>query len=89
MVGLTRSFAVRYGRLGVRVNAICPGYIETPMTARIRETPEGIAHLVALHPIGRLGQPEEIASAATFLASDESSFLTGVALPVDGGYTAR
>ena len=55
VVGLTRSFAVRYGPLGVRVNAICPGYIETPMTAAIRETPEDIAHLVALHPIGRLG----------------------------------
>ncbi len=89
VVGLTRSFAVRYGRLGVRVNAICPGYIETPMTASIRETPEDVARLVGLHPIGRLGKPEEIAAAATFLASDESSFLTGVALPVDGGYTAR
>ncbi len=89
VVGLTRSFAVRYGPLGVRVNAICPGYIETPMTASIRETPEDIAHLVALHPIGRLGKPEEIAAAAAFLAGDESSFLTGVALPVDGGYTAR
>ena len=89
VVGLTRSFAVRYGPLGVRVNAICPGYIETPMTASIRETPEDVAHLVALHPIGRLGRPEEIASVAAFLASDASSFLTGVALPVDGGYTAR
>ena len=89
VVGLTRSFAVRYGRLGVRVNGICPGYIETPMTASIRETPEDVARLVGLHPIGRLGKPEEIAAAATFLASDESSFVTGVALPVDGGYTAR
>ena len=89
VVGLTRTFAVRYGRDGVRVNAICPGYIETPMTATLRETPEGVQHLESLHPIGRLGLPEEIAAAAVFLASDAASFITGVALPVDGGYTAR
>ena len=80
---------MRYGRDGVRVNAICPGYIETPMTASLRETPEGVQQLESLHPIGRLGLPEEIAAAAVFLASDAASFITGVALPVDGGYTAR
>lgn len=89
VIGLTRSFAVRYGHEGVRVNAICPGYIETPMTASIRDTNEGLSHLESLHPIGRLGLPEEVASAAVFLASDNASFITGVALPVDGGYTAR
>ena len=89
VVGLTRQFAVTYGRRGVRVNAICPGYIHTPMTAGIRELEGAEAGLASLHPLGRLGQPEEIASAAAFLASADASFVNGVALPVDGGYTAR
>ncbi len=89
VVGITRQFAVTYGKRGVRVNAICPGYIETPMTAEVREDAEAQAFLESLHPLGRLGQPEEIASAAAFLASEDASFMTGVALPVDGGYTAR
>ncbi|MEO2178142.1 MAG: SDR family NAD(P)-dependent oxidoreductase [bacterium] len=89
VIGLTRQFAVTFGAQGVRVNAIAPGYIETPMTAGARETPEGLAYLESLHPMGRLGLPEEIAAAAAFLASDDASFITGVVLPVDGGYTAR
>lgn len=89
VVGLTRQFALVYARHGVRVNAICPGYIETPMTEGLRSTAELVRHHEGLHPMGRLGQPEEIASAAAFLASDDSSFITGIALPVDGGYTAR
>jgi len=89
VIGLTRQFAVTYGKRGVRVNAIAPGYIHTPMTAMVRESPESEQFLTNLHPIGRLGQPEEIASAAAFLASDDASFITGVVLPVDGGYTAR
>jgi NAD(P)-dependent dehydrogenase (short-subunit alcohol dehydrogenase family) len=89
VIGLTRQFAVTYGKRGVRVNAIAPGYIHTPMTAMVRELPEAEQFLTDLHPIGRLGQPEEIASAAAFLASDDASFITGVVLPVDGGYTAR
>jgi NAD(P)-dependent dehydrogenase (short-subunit alcohol dehydrogenase family) len=89
VVGLTRQFAVTFGPFNVRVNAISPGYIETPMTAGMREIPEAQQFLERLHPIGRLGQPEEIAAAAAFLASDDASFITGVALPVDGGYTAR
>ncbi len=89
VVGLTRQFAIHFGQRGVRVNAISPGYIETPMTAGLRDNPEGQAFLEALHPLGRLGQPEEIAAAASFLLSDDASFITGVALPVDGGYTAR
>jgi NAD(P)-dependent dehydrogenase (short-subunit alcohol dehydrogenase family) len=59
------------------------------MTAMLREMPEHEAFLATLHPLGRLGQPEEIAAAAAFLSSDEASFITGVTLPVDGGYTAR
>ncbi len=89
VAGLTKQFAVSFGRRGVRVNAIAPGYIETPMTAEARETPEAVAFLESLHPMGRLGLPEEIAAAASFLASDDASFITGVILPVDGGYTAR
>ena len=85
----SRQFAVTYGAKNVRVNAIAPGYIYTPMTALIREDRASEEFLESLHPIGRLGQPEEIASAAAFLASDDASFVTGVTLPVDGGYTAR
>ena len=89
VVELTRQFAVNYANRGVRVNAVAPGYIVTPMTELIRETEGYTEFLAALHPLGRLGQPEEIAAAAAFLASDEASFITGVTLPVDGGYTAR
>lgn len=89
VVQLTRQFAVSYGSRGVRVNAIAPGFIVTPMTALLREVPEVDQFLISLHPMGRLGQPEEIAAAAAFLASDEASFINGVILPVDGGYTAR
>ncbi len=89
VVQLTRQFAINYAEAGVRVNAVAPGYIVTPMTAFARADPAAEAFLVALHPLGRLGQPEEIAAAAAFLASDEASFITGVTIPVDGGYTAR
>ncbi len=87
--GLTKQFAVTFGRFGVRVNAIAPGYIETPMTAEARSDEETEHYLTSLHPMARLGQPEEIAAAASFLASDDASFVNGVVLAVDGGYTAR
>lgn len=89
VAGLTKQYAVTFGNRGVRVNAIAPGYIVTPMTEMVREVEGGVAYLESLHPLGRLGQPEEIAAAAAFLASDDASFITGVVLPVDGGYTAR
>lgn len=89
VAGLTKQFAVNFGAHGVRVNAIAPGYIETPMTAEARDDQATRDYLVSLHPIGRLGQPEEIAAVASFLASDDASFINGVILPVDGGYTAR
>ncbi len=89
VAGLTKQFAISYGALGVRVNAISPGFIETAMTAEFREDPVTEQHLIGLHPLGRLGRPQEIAAVASFLASEEASFVNGVVLPVDGGYTAR
>ena len=89
VAGLTKQFAITFGKSGVRVNAIAPGFIETAMTAEFREDPASLEHLISLHPQGRLGMPSEIASAASFLASADASFINGIVLPVDGGYTAR
>lgn len=86
---LTRDMAVALAKDGIRVNALCPGFTYTQLTQVLTDDPEMLAKLESLHPIGRLGRPEEIANAALFLASDEASFITGVCLPVDGGYTAQ
>jgi meso-butanediol dehydrogenase / (S,S)-butanediol dehydrogenase / diacetyl reductase len=90
VVALTRQLAVDYGRLGIRVNCLCPGVIETPMTAPLQSPgmEEYRDTIAAAHLLGRLGRPEEIAGAAAFLASDDASFVTGHALVVDGGITA-
>lgn len=94
VITLTKNMAIDYAQYNIRVNCICPGAIETSMMERLLEiwggTPEDIKQqFVALHPIGRLGTPEDIGYAALYLASYESSFVTGSALVVDGGYTAR
>ena len=91
VVMLTKNMAIDYGRAGIRVNAICPGFIDTPLMRSVMDSPGLSAvkdHYRDLHMLGRFGQPEEIAGAALFLASDDASFVTGHALVVDGGYTA-
>ena len=85
----TRNLAIDYARKNIRVNCICPGYVTTNLIRPLTDDHEIREQLEQLHPMGRLGRPEEIAYAALFLASDESSFVTGVPLIVDGGYTAQ
>jgi NAD(P)-dependent dehydrogenase (short-subunit alcohol dehydrogenase family) len=87
IVNLTRQMALEWAPR-VRVNCVCPGVIETPMTAELRRDPAWAEKALKRYPLGRFGQPDEIASAILYLASDEAGFVTGVALPVDGGYTA-
>ncbi|TVU64891.1 glucose 1-dehydrogenase [Paenarthrobacter nitroguajacolicus] len=86
VVGMTKNAAAEYGAQGLRVNAIGPGYIDTPLLAAAPK--EVINGLEAKHPLGRLGQAEEIANVTTFLLSDKASFMTGSYVLVDGGYTA-
>jgi NAD(P)-dependent dehydrogenase (short-subunit alcohol dehydrogenase family) len=91
VVMLTKNLAIDYGRSGVRANAICPGFIETPLLSSVMDMPEMAAARDTIrehHKLGRFGQPSEIAGAALFLASEDSSFVTGHALVVDGGFTA-
>ena len=89
VVGLTQNTAVEYGERGIRVNAVGPGFIRTPMISELEEDPETHQRLVSLHPIGRLGEPEEVAELVIWLCSDKASFVTGAYYPVDGGYLAR
>lgn len=96
IVGLTKSLAIRFAPDGVRVNVVCPGLADTPMkigfTGRSGDAAEAEANqarLLATVPMGRLCRPEEVAHAVLWLASDDASFVSGVALPVDGGFTAR
>ena len=90
VVGLTKSAALEYAKKGIRVNAVCPGVIRTAMTERaVAQRPEREAFINSLHPMGRIGEPEEIAATALWLCSPAASFITGQALAVDGGMLAR
>lgn len=89
VVLLSKNIAIDYGRLGIRCNTICPGFIDTPLFRSVADAmPEFKADIQKQIKLGRLGQPEEIAGTACFLASDDASYLTGQTLAVDGGYTA-
>lgn len=90
--GLTKHLAVEWAPHGIRVNAVAPGTILTERVLGLSDEPGGpeyLATVSALHPMGRLGEPAEVAEAIAFLASDAASFITGVVLPVDGGYLAQ
>ncbi len=89
VIGLTRSAAMAYATQGVRVNAVCPGAIVTPMTEAAAKDPQAAAIMAQMHPMGRMGQAQEVADAVIFLCSSKASFITGHPLAVDGGYLAR
>jgi NAD(P)-dependent dehydrogenase (short-subunit alcohol dehydrogenase family) len=90
IIGLTKTAALEYAKAGIRVNCVCPGPIDTPMLQGIGGSNQVvIERMVAAQPGGRLGKPEEIAEAAVWLCSDAASFVTGLPMPVDGGYTAQ
>ena len=89
VIQFTRTLALAYAKKGIRVNCLCPGYIATSLTADLRANDETRRLTLDRTPMGRYGLPEEVANAAIFLASDESSFITGSPLIVDGGYTAQ
>jgi NAD(P)-dependent dehydrogenase (short-subunit alcohol dehydrogenase family) len=86
-VGLTKAAALDYAADGIRINAVCPGLVDTPMIGT--RPAEVRAALAAAHPIGRIAEPGEIADAILWLSSDRATFVTGTAIPVDGGYTAK
>lgn len=89
VLGLTKAIALEYAKQGIRINAVNPGAIETPMVDRFAADEATLNYINSLHPIGRIGKAEEIADAVLWLASDKSSFVTGSAVTVDGGFTAQ
>ncbi|MBF6590696.1 MAG: SDR family oxidoreductase [Ktedonobacterales bacterium] len=90
VVGLTKTAAVEYARKRIRVNAVCPGWIQTPMLGQVgADNPKFETGIVRFHPIGRLGTPEEVAAAVVWLCSDAASFVTGLNMSVDGGLVAQ
>lgn len=90
VAGLTKTASLEYAKEGIRVNAVCPGAIRTPMIERIlEENPEMGDMLNSMHPIGRMGEPAEVAKAVVWLCSDAASFVTGLPMPVDGGVVSQ
>lgn len=91
VVGMTKAAALDYAKAGIRINTICPAGVLTDMVGKdyLLRTPEALAAVDALHPIGRIARPEEIGPAAVWLCSEQAGFITGVAMPVDGGWTAH
>jgi NAD(P)-dependent dehydrogenase (short-subunit alcohol dehydrogenase family) len=88
IVILTRNMALDYALYQIRVNCVCPGFTRTALIGRLLEDPARTRRLIEMHPLGRLGTPQDIANAVLFLASDEASWITGQALAVDGGFSA-
>ena len=93
MISFTKSIALDYGHQGIRANTICPAYVETDLNrehlANLRKDAANWQKVIDAHPLGRIGTPEDVAQAALFLCSDEAGWITGVDLPVDGGYLAK
>lgn len=89
LVGLTKAAALDHSAQGIRVNAIGPGFIDTPLISSVMDDPAMGSVITSLHPIGRIGRSEEVAEAICFLTSERASFITGAYIPVDGGYLAR
>jgi|SRR5580693_4563424 NAD(P)-dependent dehydrogenase (short-subunit alcohol dehydrogenase family) len=88
VISLTKSAALEFAAKGVRVNAVCPAIVETEMTEGARSDAKTRSHLLAMHPVGRFGRPEEVAAAVLYLCSPNAGFTTGIAMPVDGGASA-
>lgn len=88
VIGLTQTAALETAKAGIRINAVCPGFTETPMADRLFRAPGVQKHIVGLHPIGRLGRPAEIAEAVVWMCSERASFMTGQSLVIDGGFLA-
>ncbi len=88
VIGLTKSAAIQYGSAGIRINAVCPGVIKTPMVSDLKSDPALSGPLLERHALGRFGEPEEVGEAIAWLCKEAASFVTGVALPVDAGYLA-
>jgi NAD(P)-dependent dehydrogenase (short-subunit alcohol dehydrogenase family) len=88
LVALARNMALDFAHRNIRVNCVCPGFVRTPLVAGMAADPERWNRMVALHPLGRIGEPCDIAKALLFLASDDAAWITGTCLVVDGGFSA-